>query len=109
MSNIFTKRLTKELRDLQANPPAGISIDTAADDLKSWKVALRGAEGTLYAGEIFKLQFKFSNNYPLESPEVIFVENVPVHPHIYSTHHQLRVSFDTKHAELLCQKGIAAR
>ncbi|KAI8850646.1 ubiquitin-conjugating enzyme/RWD-like protein, partial [Chytridium lagenaria] len=32
-------------------------------------------------------QFKFGNNYPLESPEVIFIENVPIHPHIYSNGH----------------------
>ncbi|KAJ3172685.1 ubiquitin-conjugating enzyme E2 W [Geranomyces variabilis] len=87
MSNIFTKRLTKELRDLQANPPAGILIDKADDDLKLWKVVMSGAEGTLYQGEQFKLQFKFSNNYPLESPEVIFLDTVPIHPHIYSNGH----------------------
>ncbi|KND01296.1 uncharacterized protein SPPG_03106 [Spizellomyces punctatus DAOM BR117] len=87
MSSIFTKRLTKELRDLQANPPMGITVQTAEDDLKCWRVTVRGAEGTLYEGETFVLQFKFNNNYPLESPEVVFVDNVPIHPHIYSNGH----------------------
>ena len=31
---------------------------------------VNGAEGTIYAGESFTLQFKFSTNYPLDSPEV---------------------------------------
>lgn len=32
-------------------------------------------------------QFTFNNNYPIESPEVIFVGDVPVHEHIYSNGH----------------------
>ncbi|KAJ1541165.1 ubiquitin-conjugating enzyme E2 W, partial [Nowakowskiella sp. JEL0078] len=108
MSATFTKRLTKELRDLQANPPAGISVESA-ENMKwlvtfncemiifvsfinlycwyvSWLITVSGAEGTLYEGEYFKLQFTFAGNYPLESPEVkffqvVFVGNVPMHPH----------------------------
>ncbi|KAI8827277.1 ubiquitin-conjugating enzyme/RWD-like protein [Fimicolochytrium jonesii] len=87
MASMFTKRLTKELRDLQASPPAGIFVEHAGDDLKCWRITLKGAEGTLYEGEIFTLQFKFGSNYPLESPEVIFVGSVPIHPHIYSNGH----------------------
>ncbi|KAF9948493.1 ubiquitin-conjugating enzyme E2 W [Modicella reniformis] len=39
-------------------------------------------------GEKFELEFNFGPNYPLESPQVIFVgNNVPIHPHIYSNGH----------------------
>jgi len=31
---------------------------------------MQGAEGTLYDGEQFQLQFKFDAKYPFESPEV---------------------------------------
>jgi len=31
---------------------------------------MQGAEGTLYDGEQFQLQFKFGTSYPFESPEV---------------------------------------
>lgn len=31
---------------------------------------MKGAEGTLYEGEMFQLQFKFSPKYPFDSPEV---------------------------------------
>lgn len=31
---------------------------------------MEGAAGTLYEGERFQLQFKFSNKYPFDSPEV---------------------------------------
>jgi len=57
-------------------------------DLHTWQVRLTGAPGTLYEGEHFKLQFKFSPKYPFDSPEVTFTgENIPLHPHIYSNGH----------------------
>lgn len=46
-----------------------------------------GASDTLYAGETFTLQFRFTGNYPFDSPEVVFVGTPPVHPHIYSNGH----------------------
>ncbi|KAJ3245633.1 hypothetical protein HK104_007943, partial [Borealophlyctis nickersoniae] len=69
MSNIFLKRLTKELKDLQANPPAGVRVEKAEEDMKCWRIRVEGAPGTLYDGEVFVLQFKFGSNYPLDSPE----------------------------------------
>jgi ubiquitin-conjugating enzyme E2 W len=35
---------------------------------------MEGAEGTLYEGEQFQLQFKFSAKYPFDSPEVCTVK-----------------------------------
>ena len=43
----------------------------------------QGATGSIYAGEKFTLQFKFSSEYPIEAPEVIFVGKPPDHEHIY--------------------------
>jgi len=83
----FSRRLQKELVDLQKNPPAGITLDDVSN-LQLWTCNLVGAKDTLYEGEHFKLQFKFPNQYPLESPEVIFVgSSVPKHPHIYTNGH----------------------
>lgn len=31
---------------------------------------MEGVAGTLYEGESFQLQFKFTNKYPFDSPEV---------------------------------------
>ncbi|KAL1918236.1 uncharacterized protein VTP21DRAFT_3502 [Calcarisporiella thermophila] len=86
MSSLCTRRLSKELRDLQTNPPVGVSVDSA-DDFQCWRLILKGAPNTLYEGETFKLQFRFGNSYPLESPEVVFLGSPPVHPHIYSNGH----------------------
>lgn len=35
-----------------------------------WIIHMEGASGTIYEGESFQLQFKFSNKYPFDSPEV---------------------------------------
>ncbi|KAI8139577.1 ubiquitin-conjugating enzyme/RWD-like protein [Fennellomyces sp. T-0311] len=84
---LFTKRLTKELRDLATNPPEGVTIEDA-NDFKRWQLRIKGALGTLYEGEEFGLEFRFSPSYPLESPEVMFVRpRVPIHPQIYSNGH----------------------
>lgn len=39
---------------------------------------MKGADGTLYQGEDFQLQFRFSSKYPFDSPEVylFLFENV---------------------------------
>jgi len=52
-----------------------------------WIVTVKGADGTFYAGETFRLQFTFSNEYPIESPEVVFLHPPPTHPHIYTNGH----------------------
>ncbi len=35
-----------------------------------WRIHISGADGTLYEGEHFTLQFKFSLKYPFDSPQV---------------------------------------
>lgn len=87
MSSRFAKRLQKELNDLQKKPPSGIQL-AEVRSLQCWIVSVFGAPGTLYANQVFQLQFSFPEDYPLHSPEVIFVGNrIPVHPHIYSNGH----------------------
>ncbi|KAF4527749.1 hypothetical protein B566_EDAN013157 [Ephemera danica] len=87
---MLQKRLQKELLSLHAEPPPGVSVDFdgASQNLTQWVVHMNGAEGTLYEGESFQLQFKFGPRYPFDSPEVTFVgPHVPVHPHVYSNGH----------------------
>ncbi|KAG5305635.1 UBE2W enzyme, partial [Acromyrmex insinuator] len=84
------RRLQKELMSLIREPPPGVHVDAelAGQNLTQWIVHMEGAKGTLYEGEQFQLQFKFSSKYPFDSPEVTFIgENIPVHPHVYSNGH----------------------
>lgn len=84
------RRLQKELMSLIREPPPGVHVDgeSAGQNLTQWIVHMEGAKGTLYEGEQFQLQFKFSSKYPFDSPEVTFIGgNIPIHPHVYSNGH----------------------
>jgi len=83
----YTRRLQKELAEIQKSPPPGLSVQDVVS-LQRWTINCLGAPGSIYDGEKFQLQFTFPPNYPLESPEVIFVgPHVPLHPHIYTNGH----------------------
>ena len=83
------KRLSHELKLLQSDPPSGIKLDPESVSCSNdcWVLLISGAEGTVFAGEEFKLQIKFTERYPFEAPIVIFIENPPMHPHVYSNGH----------------------
>jgi ubiquitin-protein ligase len=56
------KRLQKEIEDLQKfEDTFKLEIDDKTPTV--WKVSFKGAEGTVFAGEPFTLQFKFSAEY----------------------------------------------
>ncbi|XP_046848781.1 probable ubiquitin-conjugating enzyme E2 W-A [Xenia sp. Carnegie-2017] len=89
-SEMRTRRLNRELTQLQENAIAGITVneDTMSSNLETWIMNVEGAKGTLYENEKYQLQFKFTSKYPFESPQVMFVgEHIPVHPHVYSNGH----------------------
>mmetsp|Transcript_50 Transcript_50/g.120 ORF Transcript_50/g.120 Transcript_50/m.120 type:complete len:148 (-) Transcript_50:15-458(-) len=79
------RRLMKELASLRSHPISNMEIHES-DSWGRLLVTIRGAEQTLYAGESFRLQFVFSSDYPMDPPEVIFLDP-PIHPHIYSNGH----------------------
>lgn len=88
-SNFATKRLSKELNKLRSTSLApGLTV-VKADDLKEWLVDMRVVDDNpIYKGETYRLKFTFSDKYPIEAPEVVFVKSethpIPLHPHIYS-------------------------
>ncbi|KAJ2792634.1 hypothetical protein GGI18_000238 [Coemansia linderi] len=71
---------------MTADPPPLVQLQSH-ENLDKWEVAIQGATETLYAGEHYLLRFRFPEAYPLEAAEVVFVGNVPVHPHVYSNGH----------------------
>ncbi|CUA73737.1 ubiquitin-conjugating enzyme E2 W [Rhizoctonia solani] len=93
MSSIATKRLSKEIKELldpEKGPPVGIKV-LNADDLKIWTLSIEVLGESVYQGEVFVLRFTFTDRYPMESPEVVFLVNeeyqAPIHPHVYSNGH----------------------
>ena len=58
----MNKRLQKEFESIQKNNPE-MKVNLPNNDLTLWHVAFQGAKGTLYEGEVFTLQLRFSNEY----------------------------------------------
>ncbi|CAF1107908.1 unnamed protein product [Rotaria sp. Silwood1] len=86
--DLVRKRLTKEIKLLTENPTPGIRVVEDFTDMRKIRIDIEGAPGTLYDGEKFQLLFKFSDQYPFDSPQVTFIgSNIPLHPHIYSNGH----------------------
>lgn len=90
MAGMSSKRLQKELSKIQGPLPPGITLVSAAD-LKTWEMDIRILDNPLYSPEEnYRLKFSFSSAYPIEAPEVVFVQlsspprRIPMHPHVYS-------------------------
>jgi len=83
-----SKRLGKELQKMHDKLPPGIQL-VRADDFQTWLMDIQVVDANpLYEGETYRLKFSFSPQYPIEAPEVTFVQDtehaIPWHPHIYS-------------------------
>ncbi|OAL55742.1 ubiquitin conjugating enzyme [Pyrenochaeta sp. DS3sAY3a] len=68
--------------------PPGIKL-IKAENFDVWLMDIQVIDANpLYQGETYRLKFTFSQNYPIEAPEVVFVKDaehpIPWHPHIYS-------------------------
>jgi len=88
MALFASKRLQKELIKLHEHIAPGIALVSAVD-LQEWDMDIQVLDDNpLYKGQTYRLKFKFSNAYPIEAPEVIFVKDtehqIPIHPHVYS-------------------------
>ncbi len=77
-------RLKKEADDIVKNYAGVLELNILDDSMMVWHLKFKGAEGSVYVGEDYTLQFKFNSEYPIDSPEVIFVGTPPKHEHIYS-------------------------
>ncbi|KAG2707248.1 hypothetical protein I3760_05G139900 [Carya illinoinensis] len=83
MSTPARKRLMRDFKRLQQDPPAGISGAPQDNNLMLWNAVIFGPDDTPWDGGTFKLTLQFMEDYPNKPPTVRFVSRM-FHPNIYA-------------------------
>ncbi|KAH3766516.1 Ubiquitin-protein ligase [Pelomyxa schiedti] len=83
MSSPARRRLMRDFKQLQTDPPSGISGAPLENDIMRWNCVIFGPEDTPWEGGTFKLQMAFTEDYPTKAPKVRFVSRI-FHPNVYA-------------------------
>ncbi|OII76551.1 ubiquitin-conjugating enzyme family protein [Cryptosporidium andersoni] len=82
MQSQARRRILRDFTKLSSDPPEGICGTPLDGDLMHWDAVIFGPEGTIWEGGIFKLDIKFSEEYPNKAPDIKFITKV-FHPNVY--------------------------
>ncbi|KAK6913227.1 Ubiquitin-conjugating enzyme E2, partial [Dillenia turbinata] len=83
MSTPARKRLMRDFKRLQQDPPAGISGAPHDNNIMLWNAVIFGPDDTPWDGGTFKLTLQFTEDYPNKPPTVRFISRM-FHPNIYT-------------------------
>ncbi|RLN10843.1 hypothetical protein BBJ28_00010053 [Nothophytophthora sp. Chile5] len=79
MSTAARRRLMRDFRKLQNDPPSGVSGAPMDNNIMLWQAVIFGPDDTPWEGGTFNLTLEFSEDYPNKAPTVKFITKM-FHP-----------------------------
>jgi ubiquitin-conjugating enzyme E2 A len=86
MSTPCRRRLMRDFKRLQTDPPVGVTATPHPDNIMIWNAVIFGPEDTPFEDGTFRLELQFNETYPNNPPEVKFLTRM-FHPNVYRTGH----------------------
>jgi len=83
MSTPARRRLMRDFKKLQEDPPAGVSGAPTEDNILLWHAIIFGPQDTPFEDGTFKLVLQFTEEYPNKAPSVKFISKM-FHPNVYA-------------------------
>jgi len=83
MTTPARRRLMRDFKRLQTDPPQGISGAPLENNIMKWNAVIFGPEDTPWEGGTFKLSLEFTEDYPNKGPTVKFLSKM-FHPNVYA-------------------------
>ncbi|CAB3367404.1 ubiquitin-conjugating enzyme E2-17 kDa-like [Cloeon dipterum] len=83
MSTPARRRLMRDFKRLQEDPPPGVSAAPTDNNIMVWNAVMFGPAETPFEDGTFKLTMEFNEEYPNKPPTVKFVSKM-FHPNVYA-------------------------
>lgn len=83
MSSPARRRLMRDFKRMQQDPPAGVSASPIAENVMLWNAVIIGPAETPFEDGTFRLVMQFDEQYPNKPPVVRFLSKM-FHPNVYT-------------------------
>lgn len=83
MSTPARRRLMRDFKKLQDDPPPGIMGAPCDDNIMLWQCVIFGPKDTPFEDGTFRVTMEFTEEYPTKAPKVKFVSKM-FHPNVYA-------------------------